>query len=110
MGEKVKVEVFGIRDQAAGGGCGCGGDCGPQQTMGEIYEELVIFINKSKLKDQVDLQFIDILDDNMDGHDKVREVLEKGYGIPLTAVAGTLRFHSGISNKMIYEAIQEALR
>jgi len=32
--KKFSVEVFGIKDQIAGGGCDCGGVCGPQKNYG----------------------------------------------------------------------------
>lgn len=112
MSGKIKVEVFGIRDQAAcGGGCDCGcSDCGPQATMGEMYEQLEEFIQASDMKDMVELQFIDVIDNDMDGYADVSVAMEKGFMIPLTAINGKLRFHKGISNEMIYDAITQTLK
>ena len=113
MSEKIKVEVFGINDQAAGGGCGpgcCGpAGCGPQLTMGEMFEQLEEFIQASDIKDKVELQFIDVIDDDIDGYSDINRAMEKGFVIPLTAIDGKLRFHRGISNEMIYEAVNEKL-
>ncbi|MFZ5973908.1 MAG: hypothetical protein ACOYU3_00675 [Bacillota bacterium] len=113
MNEKIKVEVFGIRDQAASSGCGggccdCGSDCGPQATMGEMFEQLQDFIEASDMKDRVELAFIDVINDDMDGYADVNMAMERGFMIPLTAIDGKLRFHRGISNEMIYEAITES--
>jgi len=51
--EKFSVEVFGIKDQVADGGCDCGGVCGPQKTIGEIYIEFSEFIKTSDVSDKM---------------------------------------------------------
>ena len=43
MSKNIRIEVFGIKDESAGGSCcagGCGpGECGPAATMGELYKK-----------------------------------------------------------------------
>lgn len=34
--------------------------------MGEMFEDLTIFLGKSELKDKVDVRFIDVIEDNLD--------------------------------------------
>ena len=33
MDDKVKIEIFGIKNQPAGGSCSCGGNCGPYKLL-----------------------------------------------------------------------------
>ncbi|MFZ5975694.1 MAG: hypothetical protein ACOYU3_09920 [Bacillota bacterium] len=111
--EKVKIEVFGLKGQAAGGGgCGpgCGpAGCGPQLTMGEMFDILEEFIEASDIKDKVELRFIDLFEEDIDGYADVSKAISRGFMIPLTAIDGKLRFHRGISNELIYEAVAEKL-
>lgn len=61
----IQVEVFGIREEAPAGTCSCGGACGSttEKTMGEMYEDLVQFCQESDLAADVQLQFIDVIED-----------------------------------------------
>jgi hypothetical protein len=74
--------------------------------MGELYQDLVSFIQKSELKDEVTLRFIDVMEDSLDGYDLVKGVLEKGHGLPVTAINGRPRFYGGFSIRKIYESIK----
>ena len=110
---KVNVEVVGIRDERAGGGCccagGCGsGGCGPAPTMGDQYQDLVDFLAASELKDQVNLTFIDVLIDDLDKHPASKQALEDGLDLPITVINGLARFYGGLSVQDIYEAIKES--
>lgn len=66
MNDKVKIEIFGFKNQPAGGGCSCGGNCGPVQTIGEQYEELVKFLEKKYFSNRLDLEFIEINKENLE--------------------------------------------
>lgn len=107
MEEKIKVIVFGIKDQSTGGDCNCSGGCGPVKTMGEAYEEFVNYLYNTKLRNHIDIEFIDILMDNMDEHDSVLDAMNKGYGLPLTTINGNIKFYGGISNKMIFNSLRK---
>jgi hypothetical protein len=37
MADVIKVDVFGIKDQACVSTCSCSGGCGSGKTMGEMY-------------------------------------------------------------------------
>jgi hypothetical protein len=108
MAEQIKVEVFGIRNQACKGGCNCNGSCGPNKTMGELYEEFIKFLSKSNIRKRIDINFVDILMDDMDGNTSVIDALDQGYDLPLTAINGEIKFYGGIANKMIYSAIRKS--
>lgn len=109
MSYKIKVEVFGIKDQSVGGGCSCGGGCGPTNTMGEMYDELVGFLSNTNLKDCIETQFIDVLRDNLNENKfvEVENMMNKGYRLPLTSVNGKFKFFGGISNEMIFGEIKK---
>lgn len=106
MQDKVNVLVFGIKDQSVS--CGCSGDCGPSKTMGDTYEEFVRFLSGSRQSNRIDINFVDILMDNMEDYGYVIKAMEQGYGLPITAINGKVRFYGGISGKMIYRAIMNA--
>lgn len=75
--------------------------------MGEMFEDLTIFLGKSELKDMVDLRFIDVMEDNLDGYESVKKVLDKGLGLPVTAINGKAKFYGGLSIRKIYEEIKK---
>jgi len=109
---KVNVEVVGIRNESAGGGCccagGCGsGGCGPAPTMGEQYQKLADFLAGSELKDQVHLTFIDVLTDELENHPAINQALEEELDLPITLINGLVRFFGGLSTQDVYEAIKE---
>jgi disulfide oxidoreductase YuzD len=109
MDGKVKIEIFGIKNQPAGGGCSCGGNCGPVQTIGEQYEDLVKFLDKKNLNDKLDIKFIEINRENLKKYIEINKFLENGYYQPLTLVNGTLKLYALISNEMIYNEIKKYL-
>jgi|LSQX01.3.fsa_nt_gb hypothetical protein len=107
MSERVIVEVFGIKDQSTACGCNCSGGCGPTKTMGELYKDFIYFLSRTKLRDRIDISFVDILMDDMDNYQSVLDAMEQGYTLPLTAINGDIKFYGGISNKMIYDSIRK---
>lgn len=107
MPKSIKVEVFGIKNQTCGGGCSCNGGCSPSKTMGDMYNEFLKYLSKSKIRNRIDITFKDILMDNMEGYESVIQAMEQGYVLPLTAINGEIMFYGGISNRMIYEVIRK---
>lgn len=69
MSEGIIIEVFGIRDEPPLGGCDCGEDCGPTKvpTMGELFDGFDEFIKQSEIKEQTQVQFIDLFEDDLTG-------------------------------------------
>ncbi len=109
MDDKVKIEIFGIKNQPAGGGCSCGGNCGPVQTIGEQYEELIQFLEGKNLSDKVDIKFIEINRENLKEYIEINKLLDEGHYLPLTFINESLKLHAFISNETIYDQIVKSL-
>jgi len=110
MNNKIKIEIFGIKNQPANGGCcNCSGNCGPLQTIGEQYEELIEFLKAKNLIDKVDIKFIEINKENLIEYTEINKLLEEEYYLPLTLVNGSLKLYALISNELIYDEIKKSL-
>jgi hypothetical protein len=108
----VQIEVYGIWDEApAASSCGCGGGgcCAPSQTMGEMFDSLRTSLDASDIKEQCSLRFIDIIKDTDPEVNRVRQLVETGYALPLTALNGNWAFYGGMSNVMFERKIRELL-
>jgi hypothetical protein len=108
----VEIEVYGIWDEApAASSCGCGGGgCAtPTQTMGEMFDSLRTSLDASDLKERCSLRFIDVIKDSDPEVGRVRQLVETGYSLPLTALNGKWSFYGGISNDSFYAKIRELL-
>ena len=105
----VQVDVFGIREEAPVGTCSCGGDCGSakEKTMGEMYEDLVQFCQESDLATDVQLRFIDVIEDDLKGFDTAHTMFKNGFALPLVAVNGVVRFYGGISHSRINDEVRK---
>ncbi|MDF2571826.1 MAG: hypothetical protein K0R55_3430 [Sporomusa sp.] len=55
------------------------------------------------------MNFIDVLEDNMDDYDYVRDLLERGYRLPLTIINTKAKMHGGISPDKVYKLIKQEL-
>ncbi|MFH5836873.1 hypothetical protein ACHAL6_12445 [Proteiniclasticum sp. C24MP] len=106
MEKKIIVEVFGVRNKTAGGSCSCNGGCAPAVTMGEMYNEFETFMKNSEMKDQVELQFIDVYYDDLDDYKYIIDAMNKGFGLPLTSVNGELKLFGGVSGPMVLDLLQ----
>jgi hypothetical protein len=108
----VQIEVYGIWDEApAASSCGCGGGgcCAPSQTMGEMFDSLRTSLDASDVKGRCSLRFIDIIKDSDPEVNQVRQQVESGYSLPLTALNGKWSFYGGISNEKFYTKVRELL-
>ena len=108
MGDKVKIEIFGIKSQPSGGFCRCGGSCSPAQTDGEQYEGLIQFLKEKNLSEKVDISFIEIDGENAKEYGHINKLLEDGYYLPLTFINGALKLYALISNELIYDEIKKS--
>jgi len=104
----VQVDVFGIREEAPAGACSCGGACGSgtEKTMGEMFEDLVLYCKESDLASDVQLHFIDVFEDNLKIYDTAHTMFKNGFALPLVAVNGVVRFYGGISK--IYDEVRKS--
>jgi len=58
----------------------------------------------------VELQFIDVFEDGIDGHEKVKMFMDRGYRLPLISIDDQKFFYGAISNKLIHETATELLK
>lgn len=74
--------------------------------MDEMYSEFYTFMAKTMNTNQFKIQFIDILMDDMDDYGYVIDAMNQGFGLPLTAINGEIKFFGGISNRMIANSLR----
>lgn len=81
------------------------------KTIGEAYKELEEFISNSDVKNNTELEFIEIDKINLeeDQFIRIKEVIERGFEPPITVVDDIIRYCGGISNTYIYKDIKELL-
>ncbi|WPC40565.1 hypothetical protein [Clostridium sp. JS66] len=138
MNDKIKVEIFGLKYKELPQGCGCshknsscsgcgsgenkncggcsGGGCTKTaedkktKNIGEVFEELKEFINDSDVKDNVELEFIDL--DKIDiekKYERVYETINNGFEPPITVIDNIIRYYGGVSAALIYKDVKELL-
>src|SRR5450830_441097 len=108
----VEIEVYGIWDQApvvSSCGCGGGGFATPTQTMGEMFDSLRTSLDASDIKERCSLRFIDVIKDSDPQVNHVRQLVETGYSLPLTALNGNWSFYGGMSNDLFFAKIRALL-
>jgi hypothetical protein len=106
---KTKIVIYGLRNEAPAqsGGCGCGpAGCGPQATMGEMYDEMVTEL-RGKM-DNLEYEFMDVMEDDLDDQSEVVDLMKKEFPIPYVEINGKLRFYGGISSKAILDDLTKA--
>ncbi|WP_411680740.1 hypothetical protein [Clostridium thailandense] len=132
---KIKVQIFGVKNELLTGGCGCGNkqsgcsskenscdgcsskneSCGgckssSGRTLEDAYNELKTFINESDVKDQTIIEFVDLNEIKLeDEFERIRNTIDKGFEPPITVVDDIIRYYGGISNRLIYNDIKELL-
>lgn len=115
MNKTMSIEVVGIWDEIVGGeGC-CVDSCDPEEcklnpTTGEVYQKLVDFLTDKELKDRVNLTFVNVLTDEVEGHAACKAALEKCYALPITLINGQPRLYGGLSTKKIHAEINAMLK
>lgn len=138
MNSKIKIEIYGWRDQQLSSGCGCSGKdccrksssfsgclrCGNgshrcssnsqtkiSKTVGEGYNELEEFIKDSDISNNAELEFIDVYHNNKEDNNyfRVKEIINKGFEPPITIIDNIIRYYGGISNDLIYKDVIELL-
>lgn len=53
------------------------------------------------------MQFIDVFEDGLDGYDRIKQFMDRGFSLPLISIGDKKFFYGGISNKLIYSAAKE---
>ena len=79
--------------------------------MGDAYKELEKFINDSDVKNNTELEFIDLEKINLKENQflRIEEIINKGFEPPITVVDNIIRYYGGISNVFVYNDIKELL-
>ncbi|SNR99356.1 hypothetical protein SAMN05446037_1002277 [Anaerovirgula multivorans] len=77
--------------------------------MGDLYNELVKFMEDTTLKDSVEMQFVDLMEDGLTGHDYAKETLDKGYQLPITFINDQPVYTGGIDNRKVFLALKKFL-
>ncbi|MCC5912125.1 MAG: hypothetical protein JJT76_17035 [Clostridiaceae bacterium] len=72
----------------------------------EMYEELNNFLQSTDAKDKYEMTFVDLLEDDLTGYDKEREVLDKGYQLPITFIEGKPAFSGKVDNNKTYQILK----
>lgn len=91
--------------------CCVGNTLSISKTVGDAYKELKEFINNSDVKNNTELEFIDIEKVNLqeDQFLKIKELIDKGFEPPITVVDNIIRYYGGIPNTYIYNDIKELI-
>ncbi len=59
------------------------------------------------MKDRFELIFIDLLEDDLNGYEKEKKFIEKGYQLPVTFIAGKPSFSGKIDNRKAYKILKK---
>ncbi len=132
MDEKIKIQIFGFKDEEADSGCekkkkgsskGCGGcgsgghtsgctnciggDEGKAKNMQEILKDLSESIQDSDIKECAELEFIDLGKISAYEYENIEQLLEQGFTTPIVVIDGIVRYYGGISFRLIYNDVKE---
>ncbi|KHD35476.1 hypothetical protein NL50_13310 [Clostridium acetobutylicum] len=131
--EVVLVEIFGVKEKASCSGCssktensscsscsgcssqgscegGCSsGGCGNSESMYNQYEAFKEYIAKTDVAANVEVQFIDVSEIDINKYKYVEGAIGKKYMLPVVAINEFIRFHGGMKDRLIYNAIKKEL-
>ena len=78
-------------------------------STGILYNDLIHFLDNSDTEDYIDIKFVDLITDVVDGHSTMKYFIQKGFGFPITTSNGEIKLYGGISNNIIYQEIKRLL-
>lgn len=92
--------------------CCTGNKLSISKTVGDAYKELEEFINNSDVKNNTELEFIDIekIDLEEDQFLRIKEIIHRGFEPPIIVVDDIIRYYGGIPNTYIYKDIKELMK
>lgn len=106
MADKIKIQMFGMKDEVVAAACGWGPSvsCGPSEdpTTIEMYNELNDYLQSTELKDRCEFSFIDLMEDDLVGYEYEKSIINKGYQLPITFINGKAAFSGKLDNKKVY--------
>lgn len=140
MNSKIKVNIYGVKDSVLPRNCGCSGNqngcsgcstnkngcgncsndqkhcsggCGAStyKNLGDLYKDLKNFLEKSDIKENIDIKFIDLKEREMKEEEelRVKEIIERGFEAPITVIDGIIRYYGGLSNTLVLKDVKELL-
>lgn len=104
-----KSSCGGCGSNSTSGHSGCG--VGKEKTVGEAYIDLEKFINESDIAINTELKFIDLNKNELkeERYSKVRDIIDKGFELPIIVVDSIIRYYGGIPNSYIYKDVKELI-
>lgn len=110
MLEKIKIQMFGIKDEVVKEECGWGPstDCGPSEdlTTIEMFNDLYKFLEQTDVKNKFEMTFIDIEETDLSKYEEAKKVIDKGYGLPITLIGGRPAFSGKVDQFKIYQVLK----
>jgi len=121
MDKIIKVEVYGIGEELLGSCCsnkkeshsncsgGCSGSCQTSKSCLQAFEDLKKFLEDSDIKDNVSIKFIEMDSKALREHEEIRELIKRGFDLPVIIIDGIVRYYGGISTKLVCKDVEELL-
>ncbi|MDD4170027.1 MAG: hypothetical protein PHD36_07220 [Desulfotomaculaceae bacterium] len=103
--KEVSVTVFGTNAPAPAASCCSPSCCGPAKTMQEEGESLRDHLVKN-FGQKIQYTYVDVQSNEMKNYPEITAIMDR-VNLPLIILNGQPRFHGGISNEMISEAVSE---
>jgi len=72
-----------------------------------MYNELYNFLKETDVTDKFEIKFIDLREDNLTNYENERKVIDKGYQLPITFIAGKPAFSGKIDQFKAYQILKK---
>lgn len=106
--DNIEIQVFGSFSLPVDGYGKCGESCESIPTTGELFLDLVNYINASEIKDKVEVSFIDLKEVDIEKYQEIKQRLNRGISTPIVVIANE-QYHYGISKEHILDMVREML-
>jgi len=73
----------------------------------EIYNELYKFLEQTDIKDKFEMKFIDLEENDLNGYENEKKVIDKGYQLPITFIEGKPAFSGKVDNYKAYQILKK---
>ena len=70
-----------------------------------MYEEIEQFLRDSDMKGQYEMSFIDVLEDDLTDYENEKKILDMGYQLPITFIAGQPAFSGKVDKQEILQML-----
>lgn len=71
-----------------------------------MYDELYKFLEQTDAKDKFEMEFIDIEENDLLQYEKAKQVIDKGYQLPITLIDGRPAFSGKVDQFKTYQVLQ----